>query len=207
MNTFKALLAHNNLRIAKYIDPHATKELDAQIAKETLHCAFANDNINASGNGVESTLSIAINENYHTNEYHYEFQERAAIIEYDGKIPREWAEKLALVQQRLKPQSFPKNRWSRVLEVIDYLTTNGRDRLAEIISCGWELKDVFGCHASAPCYRSDCMGLLMLFHEGDEILSVTHEVIAIKRHRGVIHRYCKALVAIDPDQSYLYEIP
>ena len=45
----------------------------------------------------------------------YAFQERAAIMEYDGGLPRVWAEWLAQLQTMAMPQGYSPERWDQII--------------------------------------------------------------------------------------------
>ncbi|TGT36199.1 hypothetical protein [Mesorhizobium sp. M8A.F.Ca.ET.165.01.1.1] len=73
----------------------------------------------AQARGFIAKNSKAIAE-YLRSDENVEFEERAAIIEFDGNIPREWAEQFARFLSRAKPAGVSEIDWSW------FLTTCGR---------------------------------------------------------------------------------
>ncbi|MEW9808578.1 hypothetical protein [Mesorhizobium marinum] len=57
---------------------------------------------------------------YLVSDENIEFEERAAIVEFDGGMPREWAEQFARYLTRTKPANVDEVDWSW------FLTTCGR---------------------------------------------------------------------------------
>lgn len=45
-----------------------------------------------------------------------DFEERAAIMEFDGKLPRMWAESLARLATAEKPGAYEPERWAIIVE-------------------------------------------------------------------------------------------
>lgn len=88
-----------------------------------------------------------------------DLEERAAIVEYGAGIPRAWAEGFAALCTMPPPTGFSSQRWQRVVDAAGVFIDK---RAAEAIACGWSDLDVFGCDATAPDRRFDCMGLVLL---------------------------------------------
>lgn len=96
--------------------------------------------------------------------------ERAAIVEHDGGVPRGWAEGFAALAAMPPPAGFWPDRWQRIIDA----TGAFLDRWAgEVVRCGWTHVDVFGCDPGAPDRRFDCRGLVLLLDR--------NEVVAIDR--------------------------
>jgi hypothetical protein len=97
-------------------------------------------------------------------------EERAAIIEYDGGIPRRWAEGFTALCTMPPPAGFAPERWQRIIDA----TGAFLDRWAgAAIRCGWSALDVFGCNPDRPAARFNCMGVILLLNRC--------EVVAIDR--------------------------
>ncbi len=75
------------------------------------------------------------------------FDERAAIIEFDGGAPRAWAEGLARLDASQPPEGLSRARWQQLVD------DGGRflDQWAEVaIARGWTPADVFGALPASP---------------------------------------------------------
>lgn len=107
------------------------------------------------------------------------FEERAAIVEFDGGVPREWAEGFARLDLAVPPSGFDQERWRQLID------DGGRflDRWAgTAAACGWSAADIFGLHPGAPAARYDGMGLVALIG-GGEVVAVRSDAATI-RHSG-----------------------
>ena len=108
-----------------------------------------------------------------------EREERAAIAEHDGGLPREWAEGLATLSTMATPPDIPEGRWSRIIDnAARFADRWGR----QAVDLGWSVRDVFGCHPTRPWKRIDQAGLVWLI--GD------HEVVAITADTAVLMTPC-----------------
>lgn len=80
-----------------------------------------------------------------------EIDERAAIVEYDGGIPRRWAEGFSALGAMAPPSGFSPERWGRILDAAGAFL----DRWAsEAIRCGWSDLDVGRCCTRPGSARS-----------------------------------------------------
>lgn len=68
----------------------------------------------------------------------YDYQERAAILEYDGGMPRQWAEAFARLWTVEKPDIYNDDQWDRI--IVDSVAVAGL--LPRIIDNGWTPDDV-----------------------------------------------------------------
>ena len=136
---------------------------------------------------------------FHTTE---EVEERVAIMEYDSRIPNEWAEAMVKTQTRAKPATISSNNWARVQNALERLLPH----LKTIVAHDWKLSDIFGCHQSAPEARYDAMGLLMLLNEGERIIKITRDVIKVQNKRGTVQSYTRPFYDYQSEGSFLYEI-
>ena len=113
--------------------------------------------------------------------------ERAAIIEYDGGIPREWAEGLARLLSMPPPAGVLPSLWrariDRAARFCDAWAARARD-------CGWTASELFGLHPSAPLSRYDAMGAAFLGLEGD-VVEVTPVAVLIRQRNGVRQQISK----------------
>ena len=88
-----------------------------------------------------------------------DLEERGADVEYDGNIPRSWAEGYAALSTMPTPAGFMPDRWRRIVDAAGFFIDRWAVHAAE---CGWTALDVFGCHNTRPDARFDCWGLLLL---------------------------------------------
>lgn len=106
-------------------------------------------------------------------------EERAAIVEFDGGIPRAWAEGSAALCAMPPPTGFTPARWQRITDATGAFLDRGG---ADAARLGWSDLDAFGCHPERPAARFDCMGLILLLdrceaaaidRDGADLLTVT----------------------------------
>ena len=77
-------------------------------------------------------------------------EERAAIIEFDGGVPRAWAEALARLDPDKPPKHVPPQRWLRFIDDCGRFLDGGwADRAAAL---GWGPLQLFGCDRKRPFY-------------------------------------------------------
>ncbi|MBF0400561.1 MAG: hypothetical protein HQL90_07305 [Magnetococcales bacterium] len=96
-----------------------------------------------------------------------DFEERAAIIEFDGGIPRQWAEGLARLCTMPRPSGFDPKRWAGIVHVAGAFADRWAVTAAEL---GWTTGQVFGVHLDSPTKRFDAAGLLMALADTDKTL-------------------------------------
>jgi hypothetical protein len=107
--------------------------------------------------------------------------ERAAIIEYDGGAPREWAEALARLDPAAPPGDVPPKRWVQFIDGCGHFIDNGWDqRAAEL---GWTPFDLFGCDRYKPFARVGRCGLLWLL-DGRHLRILTTDTAVINTPKG-----------------------
>lgn len=114
------------------------------------------------------------------------WEERAAHLEYDAGLPREWAEHLARLIVGEPPGDFSPIRWQAALDAALIFA----DRwAAEAHRLGWDVSEVFGLHPSAPAARVDCRGLAWLLGDGSQVVAMDRSGAHIRRPNGVPGRY------------------
>jgi hypothetical protein len=86
------------------------------------------------------------------------FEERAAIVEFDGGAPRPWAEALARLDPANPPGDVPLKNWLRFIDDAGRFLDAGWAAKAE--SLGWSALQVFGCDAVKPFARISRAGLI-----------------------------------------------
>ncbi len=88
-----------------------------------------------------------------------DFEERAAIAEYDGGYPRSWAEGLARLPTMPRPESYSAPAWeSLVNDAAVFLDRHG----AEAMRLGWTVLDCFGVDPDRPERGYAAAGLVAL---------------------------------------------
>ncbi|RUW26338.1 hypothetical protein [Mesorhizobium sp. M4B.F.Ca.ET.013.02.1.1] len=68
--------------------------------------------------------------NFLTSNQHSDCEERAAIIEYDGKAPREWAEQFADILIKKRPPGVSELDWSWFLAMCGRIIDEAPERAA-----------------------------------------------------------------------------
>ena len=87
----------------------------------------------------------------------------------------DWIVTLRDIFLRIPPPLIPYENWKRVVKDSEKL----RPYLKDFISHKWSLKEIIGCHPSAPLKRYDYMGLLWLLRD-KRIEEVTPDKITLK---------------------------
>jgi hypothetical protein len=86
----------------------------------------------------------------------------------DPSAPKGWLDAYGAMRIMAAPEGISSDRWRRVLEATRVFMGSWA---AEAARLGWSDLDVFGCHATRPDRRFDCMGLMLLL-EGCEIVAI-----------------------------------
>ncbi len=120
------------------------------------------------------------------------FEERAAIAEYDGGAPRAWAEALARLDLDKPPGEVPARRWLRFVDDCGRFLDDGWARQAAAF--GWGARDLFGCDRERPYARVDRAGLLWLLN-GRKLVAFTAETATIETLSGAHQTYRRGSVA------------
>ena len=119
-------------------------------------------------------------------------EERAAIIEHDGAIPRDWAEGFARLHPDRPPGDVPRRRWQTFIDDCGrFLDTWG----AEALALGWGPLELFGCDGEKPFARVDQMGLIW-FIKGGHVASMSMSAAVIETAIGVRQTYRRRPVAM-----------
>ena len=124
------------------------------------------------------------------------FEERAAIIEYDGGGPRTWAEALARLDPANPPADVPLARWERFIEDCESFRRLGWANRAEAL--GWRPLHLFGCDRERPLARYDHMGLLWIL-QGRRLVALRADSATIDTLSGSLQTYRR--VPIDFDRA------
>jgi hypothetical protein len=108
------------------------------------------------------------------------FEERAAVVEYDGGVPREWAEGFARLCQMSRPAAIPPARW---VELVDNAGRFIDGWAVQAAALGWNAADIFGCHREAPLARYDLQGLVFVVGSG-QVVGITALSATIRTRGG-----------------------
>jgi hypothetical protein len=109
------------------------------------------------------------------------FDECAGILEFDGGVPRAWAEGFARLDMGQPPADVPPKRWIQFVDDCGRFLASGWAAKAETL--GWGPLDLFGCDRVKPCARIDRAGLLWLLN-GRKLLALTANAAAIATASG-----------------------
>lgn len=112
--------------------------------------------------------------------------ERAAIVECNGAIPRDWAEGFARLDPNRPPGDVPLKRWQRFADDVGLFLDGPFRPLAARL--GWGPYDLFGCDRDRPFARIDQAGLLWLLN-GDPVVMLSENAAIIERRAGVRHTF------------------
>jgi hypothetical protein len=120
-------------------------------------------------------------------------EERAAIVEYDGGAPRDWADALARLVPDNPPRHVPPQRWLRFIDDCDrFLDCGWADKAAAF---GWGPLDLFGCDRKRPFARLDNMGLIW-FLNGGTIIELHRDHATIGTRMGARQCYRRRPVEV-----------
>jgi hypothetical protein len=108
-------------------------------------------------------------------------EERAAIVENDGRAPRAWAEGFARLDRARPPDDVPQRRWLQFIDDCGTFLDSGWP--AKAAALGWGPLDLFGCNRYRPFSRIDHMGLLWLLN-GRKLVALTAYSATIRTPSG-----------------------
>lgn len=114
------------------------------------------------------------------------WEERAAHLEYDAGLPREWAEHLARLIVGEPPDDFSPIRWQAALDAALIFADKWAAKAHRL---GWDVSEVFGLHPTAPAARVDCRGLAWLLGDGSEVVAMDRSGAEIGTPGGGRQRY------------------
>jgi hypothetical protein len=155
--------------------PEMAKECVANSAESAVRCDTRRPDPR-SGDAV-----CAESANRTTGEWWEAGEERAAIVQYDGGIPRAWAEGFARLDPNRPPSDVPPRRWQRFVDDVGRFLDSPYRAVAA--SLGWGPYDLFGCDRDRPFARIDQAGLLWLLH-GDKLVELTETTATIETKTG-----------------------
>jgi hypothetical protein len=112
-------------------------------------------------------------------------EERVAILEYDGGIPRAWAEGFARLDPDRPPGDVPLRRWQQFVDDVGCFLDRWADMAAAL---GWSPYELFGCDRDRPFARIDQAGLLWLLN-GEKLVALTENTATTERRTGARQTY------------------
>lgn len=107
--------------------------------------------------------------------------ERAAIVQFEGGIPREWAEGFARLDPDHPPVDVPPGRWQRFVDDVGRFLDSPFVVVAATL--GWGPYDLFGCDRDRPFALTDQAGLLWLL-DGDRLVMLAEDAATIETKGG-----------------------
>jgi hypothetical protein len=113
-------------------------------------------------------------------------EQRAAIVECHGKIPRVWAEGFARLNPDRSVADVPLHRWQRFVDDVGLFLDSPFCAVAG--GLGWGPYDLFGCDRDRPFARIDQAGLLWLLN-GDKLIALSENAAGIETRSGERHTY------------------
>jgi hypothetical protein len=127
--------------------------------------------------------------------------ERAAIVEHDGAIPREWAEGFARLDPNQSPADVPLKRWQRFVDDVGLFLDCPFCAIAARL--GWNPFDLFGCDRDRPFARIDQSGLLWLLN-GNSLIALCEDAAGIQAPNGERLTYRRR--PSDPGRALAWEL-
>jgi hypothetical protein len=119
--------------------------------------------------------------------------ERAAIVECDGNIPRAWAEGFTRLHPDRPPGDVALRRWQQFVDDVGRFLDSSFCAVASAL--GWGPLDLFGCDRDRPFARVDRAGLLWLLN-GDRLVEFDRHRAAIERRTGARQTYRRKPVSV-----------
>lgn len=115
-----------------------------------------------------------------------DWEERAAIMEYDGGLPRDWAEPFAKILCGDPPADYSDAYWHRIIDGAMLFADKWASKAREL---GWTAEEVFGLHPTAACSRDDCKGFAWMLRDGAQVTDINERFADITTKNGTKQRY------------------
>jgi hypothetical protein len=120
-------------------------------------------------------------------------EERTAIVEHDGRIPRSWAEGFARLHPDRPSGDVPLLRWQQFVDDIGKFLDGGWAEKAAALN--WGPLALFGCDRDKPFARVDCSGLLWLLN-GRRLVALSENTAAIETRTGARQTFRRRPAAV-----------
>jgi hypothetical protein len=108
-------------------------------------------------------------------------EERAAIVEFDGGVPRSWTEGFTRLDRARPPDDVPPRQWLAFIDDAGRFLDDGW--AAKAAALGWGPLDLFGCNRHRPWARIDQAGLIWLM-AGRRLVALTADSATIETPNG-----------------------
>jgi hypothetical protein len=129
-----------------------------------------------------------------------DFEERAAIAQFDAGIPVAWVEGYAHLQTMPRPGDMPQPRWEQIINDAGLFL----DRWAgEALALGWTGLHLFGVHPAKP-YRAIYYAGLVSLLNGRPVIAITANTATIDCGQGIHQTYSRC--PPKPGQVTLWEL-
>ena len=128
-------------------------------------------------------------------------EERTAIVEHDGGIPRAWAEGFARLDRARPPADVPPSRWQQFVDDVGRFLDGPFCAVAATL--GWRPYDLFGCDRDRPFARINEAGLLWLL-DGHGLVALSENTATIETRTGARQTYRRT--ASEPDGALAWEL-
>jgi hypothetical protein len=129
-------------------------------------------------------------------------KERAAIVEYNGGIPRAWAEGFARLHPERPPGDVPLRRWQAFIDDVGrFLDSSWAEKASAL---GWGPLDLFGCDREQAFARIDHAGLCWLIN-GNKLVALSGSAAVIETRTGARQTYRRKTVA-DREAALVWEL-
>jgi len=115
----------------------------------------------------------------------FEFEERAAIVEFDGEIPTEWAEGLARLCAMPKPSNVSARRWRLAVDAAGRFCDQWAAKAAAL---GWSTLDIFGVDRLKPVDALYTAGLIWIL-QGKVIVAISDDAVIVETVSGIRQSY------------------
>ena len=190
-------------QVASHLLPTATSdEAMHKVATGSSGVATSKSLKNMAGsNEVAEIAEIAGDKTTPTDDTE-RFEERAAIVQYDAGIPREWAEGFARLYVMPRHPDFTEEDWQTLID------DAGRfmDQWAvQVASMGWSVGEVFGVNYDKPDARIDLKGLVLCIG-GHEVIAVSADTVTIQTASGARQRMFRRADEQSPGRVPVWEI-
>ena len=128
-----------------------------------------------------------------------EFDERAAIAEFDGEMPREWAEGLARLCTMPRPSNVSARRWGQAVDAAGWFADKWS---AKASAMGWTALDIFGVDRLKPEAALNTAGLVRLFRDR-RIVAISEDAVIVETVNGVRQSFKPCLDTSDASRRVL----
>jgi hypothetical protein len=115
-----------------------------------------------------------------------DWEERAALLEYDAGMPRPWVEPVARLLCSGPPGDYDPVRWQKVTDA----TLRFLDQWAAVAyALSWQLEEIIGMDPVASAARHDRKGLALLLERGSRVVAIDADGADIMTAQGSQQRY------------------